>query len=164
MAVEFFLMLINTYGYFGVFLVSLIASAVMFIPISSSVYSLFAGSFLNPLFVGIAGGLGAAIGELTGYGLGFGSNITIKKSKKKWDKILDKTKPLFEKHGGFFIIILFGATPLPDYLAGIFCGAVKYDVKKFFIAMLIGKIFLNIVIAYTGLYGSDFITSFLKGF
>ncbi|OGO02881.1 MAG: hypothetical protein A2Y91_06510 [Chloroflexi bacterium RBG_13_54_8] len=55
------------YGYLGVFLISLLASAtiVAFIPSVPVIFAL--GGILNPFLVGLTAGAGEAIGELTGY-------------------------------------------------------------------------------------------------
>ena len=67
------------YGYIGVFIISLLGSvSVVFpIPYTLIIYLLaFQAPFLNPFFIAVAGGLGAAIGELSGYVLGYyGRNI-----------------------------------------------------------------------------------------
>ena len=64
--------LVHTFGYLGVFLASLIGSATIILPVPSFALVIAAGSQLDPLWVGIISGAGAAIGELTGYGLGYG--------------------------------------------------------------------------------------------
>ena len=55
------------YGYLGVFVISFLASAtvIAFIPSVPTVFAL--GGILNPFFVGLAAGIGEAIGEFTGY-------------------------------------------------------------------------------------------------
>ena len=85
MVLEFFNVLIQTYSYFGVFLVSLIGSASILFPLPSTFVVFFSAPFLDPFLLGLIGGLGAAIGEFTGYGLGIGGRKLI---KKKWKKQL----------------------------------------------------------------------------
>jgi len=145
---------LSTYGYFGIFLISLIGSATIILPIPSAIVIFSAGAFLNPFIVGLLGGIGAAIGEFTGYGIGLGGRRVI---KKKWKRGIDKVEKLFQKYGGFIILIIFAATPLPDDIVGLFCGISKYEIKKFFIAVLIGKIILHLILAYAGFYGISWI-------
>ena len=52
-------------GYTGVFLISIIGAASVFIPIPYTATYYILGTALNPLFIAIAGGLGSALGELT---------------------------------------------------------------------------------------------------
>jgi len=61
----------HQYGYLGVFLISLIGSVsiVLSIPYIPIIYLL--GTFLDPFFIALTGGLGSAIGELSGYFVGY---------------------------------------------------------------------------------------------
>ena len=154
MDLTIFISLIKTYGYVGIFLANFIASATIIIPLPASLAVLYLGHELNPLLVGILAGLGASLGEFTGYALGIGSRKVIERKWKKWIK---KTELLFQKYGGFWIIMIFAATPLPDDIVGIIGGTLKYPIKKFFIASLIGKIILGLILAYAGFYGIGWI-------
>lgn len=160
----FLVWLVNTFGLLGVFLGSLIGSASIFFPVPSFIFVIAAGSLLNPLAVGIAAGLGAAIGEMVGYIIGLGirhGHRKIRKNKKD-NKTIKILREWFQKKKlGFFVVIAFAATPLPDDIVGIFCGIIKYDAKKFFLAMLIGKIALGLVLAYAGFYGLRIADGFL---
>ena len=154
----FFTGLIENYGYFGLFLANMIASSTIIIPLPVSVAVFAAGAFLNPFLVGVSSALGAAIGEFVGYAIGAGGNKII---EKKWKKWIDKTEKLFDKYGGFWIIILFAATPLPDDIVGIVGGTFRYPIKKFFIASFIGKLILNLALAYAGFYGARWVLQYL---
>ncbi len=144
--------LINNFGYLGIFLVGFLGTVSVVLPTPAFVIIFFAAAKFDPLLVGIIAGFGAALGELVGYLVGMGSRkITkIKKTFDVWEK-------RFRKYGGFAIIILFAATPLPDDVTGILCGAMKYDIKKFFLANLIGKIILHLFIAYAGYYSVNWV-------
>ncbi|MFH1445271.1 MAG: VTT domain-containing protein [Nanoarchaeota archaeon] len=146
--------MVETTGYLGVFLVSLIGSASIFFPVPAFIVIFAAGVFLNPWLVGLIAGIGSAIGELTGYLLGFGGR---KVAETKYEKQLEKTKKWVDRRGAFFVIFLFALTPLPDDIAGIIAGVIEYDIKKFFIATLIGKIILSVGIALAGFYGMNWI-------
>jgi membrane protein YqaA with SNARE-associated domain len=154
MVLEIFNVLVSNYGYLGVFLVSLLGSASIIFPVPSTFVVFGAALFLNPLLLGLVGGLGAAIGELTGYILGVGGGKII---KRKWKKDLKKTEKMFQRYGGFFIIVVFAATPLPDDIVGILGGTLRYPLKKFFLATLIGKIILHLLLAYAGFYGINWV-------
>jgi membrane protein DedA with SNARE-associated domain len=172
LGMEFFYGLVYTFGYFGVFFSAFLGSATLFLPTPALLVVFFAGPVLDPLLVGIIAGFGAAVGELIGYGIGYGVNFgsrlfrkknyrSIKKTSdwKKWGK---KGEKWFNKYGGFLLTFIFALTPLPDDVIGLIAGYVKYDIKKYFIACLIGKIILCTAIAYAGYYGIDlFIEYFL---
>ena len=57
--------LIN-FGYLGAFLISLISSLSIFVPIPYTIVIYALGSSLNPLLIALASGFGSAIGEISG--------------------------------------------------------------------------------------------------
>jgi len=167
MVLEFMLGLVSAFGYLGVFLGSLIGSASIFLPVPSFLFVFLAGKLLDPFLVGVIAGIGSAIGELTAYGIGFGfmygkkkmSKHGKKKAGSKWASVVSKW---FRGRYGFVLILVFAATPLPDDVVGLYCGAIKYDIKKFFIATLIGKIALCLALAYAGSYGLGFAVDYFS--
>ncbi len=139
------------WGYLGVFLVSLVGNASITLPVPSFLAVFTAGSLLNPWIVGLAAGIGAALGELTGYVLGVGSRRVL---KSRYEKEIRVAKNIMERYGMFPIIVLFAATPLPDDIVGILAGVIRYDIRKFLMAAIIGKIIMNLGLAWAGFYGS----------
>jgi membrane protein YqaA with SNARE-associated domain len=150
MVFDVFASLVATYGYLGIFLVSLIGSSTIILPLPSAVLIFTSATVLNPFLLAVSAALGCVIGELTGFFIGKGGRSVI---EKRWKKDVKKTEKLFEKYGGFWIILMFAATPLPDDIVGIVAGALKYPLKKFFLASFIGKLILNLILAYGGFYG-----------
>ncbi len=160
MVQEFFLGLLQTYGYLGIFAASLISSASVVLPVPFFIIIPIAVQFLDPLLVGIAAGIGAAIGELTSYLVGVGGNrVASWKKKKGIGKLIEKAEEWYETHGGFFVTFIFAVLPLPFDFVGILCGMMKYDVKKYFIATLLGKLLKYVFLAYAAFYGINFILS-----
>ena len=142
------------YGYLGIFFISLIGATSVIIPIPSSVVIFIlaglrnsAGNFLfEPLFIAVAAGTGAAIGELSGYLVGLGGRRVIgEKYKKKMDILMK----LFQRFGPI-VIFVFALTPLPDDLLFIPLGVMRYKIVNAFIPALLGKFFSNLIIAYAG--------------
>jgi membrane protein DedA with SNARE-associated domain len=175
MMVDFLLGLVYAFGYLGVFLGSLLGSATILLPVPSFILIFVAGSLLNPFAVGIIAGIGSAIGELTSYavgrGLHYGKNKLSDKRKnkpkgreifRKNAKWIKRFNVWFHSKYGFVLIVIFAATPLPDDVLGLYCGAIKYNWKKFFAASLIGKIILSLLIAYAGYYGLEFLAGYLS--
>ncbi len=169
MVLEFLLALVDAFGYLGVFLGSLIGSASIFLPVPSFLFVFLAGKLLDPFWVGIVSGFGSAIGELTAYGVGFGIIYGKKKfskgkktKKKQSNGWTGKVKKWFHGRYGFLVIFIFAATPLPDDVVGLYCGAIKYDIKKYFVATLLGKILLGLLIAYSGFYGLGAFASYFS--
>jgi membrane protein YqaA with SNARE-associated domain len=123
----------------------------IFVPIPSAVviFILGASSTLDPLLIAVAAGAGAAIGEFSGYLIGFGGRRAIgEKYKKKMDFLVK----LFKKFGPI-VIFVFALTPLPDDLLFIPLGVMRYSFLQAFIPALLGKFFSNLIIAYSGRFG-----------
>lgn len=141
-------------SYFGVFLITAIANSTIFIGIAGLTYAviiLAVGLGLNPLLVGILAGLGSATGELIGYLVGFGGTVVIEKYERKTPRIVKKLMGFF-KNIGFLLILIAAALPVPFDFIGILSGMSKYDIRKFYIATIIGRIIRSLLIAY-GFYG-----------
>jgi len=142
--------LVYTFGYLGIFLLGLISSATLFIPTPAFIIVFLIAPTMNPLLLGFFAGLGAAIGEMSGYIIGLGGEHVL---LKKYDKRIRSMERHFERYGSNFIIFLFAATPLPFDLVGLFCGAIKYPFRNFFLATLAGKLVKYWVISFAGYYG-----------
>jgi membrane protein YqaA with SNARE-associated domain len=136
------------FGYLGVFFVSFIGAASIIVPIPYTFVILWlsmSGS-MNPLLLAIAGGTGSAIGEFSGYVLGYyGRNIIGKERQRKMNymvKILNRYGPI--------AIFLFALTPLPDDLLFIPLGILRYSFIKAFIPCFLGKLLMCGILAYGG--------------
>jgi membrane protein YqaA with SNARE-associated domain len=151
---------VTDWGYPGLFLVNFIAAASVVLPVPSFILVFIFGGILNPWLVALVASAGNALGELSGYVIGVGGKKVIERNHRKW---LERTKAWIEKHGIFPIIILFGATPLPDDITGILGGVIKYDWKKFLLAVFIGKMILNLALAWAGFYGTSWVLHYLGG-
>jgi uncharacterized membrane protein YdjX (TVP38/TMEM64 family) len=136
--------LINVFGYFGVFLAELVSSSSIFMPIPGFAATIVAATILNPFIVGILAGLGAAIGELTGYLLGLGGRKIVGVRGE-----FEFVRRLYRRYG-LWTIYFFAATPSPFDVIGILCGLLKIDVRTFFFMTLAGKITSRIMLAITG--------------
>ena len=75
---------------------------------------------------------------------------------------MQNLEKLFQRWGGGFIIFFFGAIPIiPFDVLGLFCGAVKYDIKKFYIASVLGKIVRYSIVAFAGSMGVDWLLNYI---
>jgi uncharacterized membrane protein YdjX (TVP38/TMEM64 family) len=136
---------LEAYGYPGIFLFSLLTNATIILPIPSVVMTSVLGGVLNPFWVAIAAGAGAAIGELSGYLAGFSGRTVLQKNITN-DRIVNWMK----KYGGLTIFFL-AIIPNPAFdLAGIIAGALKMPVQRFFLWCLLGKIIKMLIFAYGG--------------
>ena len=157
--VSWSLSLVNTWGYLGIFLINLLGSATIIFPVPSFAVVFVLGSILNPWLLGFFAALGSAFGEFTGYLAGLGGRSIGEKKLKKWFDIAEKW---VKKHGFFFVIFIFAATPLPMDVIGIFSGAVRYNPKKFFLAVFLGKLIVSWVLAWGGFFGIKWLLNFFS--
>jgi membrane protein DedA with SNARE-associated domain len=141
------------YGYFGIFLISLIGAMAIIFPIPYTVIIFTLGGLsvngawiFEPLLIAVAAGLGSAIGEFSGYLLGVGGRKVI---SKRYKKKMDFLVKLFNRFGPI-TIFLFALTPLPDDLLFIPLGVMRYSLVKAFVPALIGKFCMNLIVAYSG--------------
>ena len=143
------------YGYFGIFLISMLGAMSIFVPIPYTVVIFTLGGLriFDPLWIAVAAGLGAAIGEFSGYVIGFGGRRIISEKQKTKMDFLTK---LFKKFGPI-VIFVFALTPLPDDLLFIPLGVMRYSVLRAFIPALLGKFVSNLIIAYSGYFSLEII-------
>ncbi len=73
---------LQAYGYPGIFLFSILANATILIPVPGVVFTSAMGAIFNPLWVSMAAGAGAAIGELSGYLAGFSGQAVVENSER----------------------------------------------------------------------------------
>lgn len=145
--------LAQQYGYFGIFLISLIGALSVFFPIPYTVVIFTLGGLkvgeawvFEPLWIAVAAGTGSAVGELSGYLLGLGGRKVISGKYKRRMELLVK---FFNKFGPV-AIFLFALTPLPDDLLFIPLGVMRYSIVKTLVPAFIGKFFMNLIVAYSG--------------
>lgn len=133
-------------GYPGISLLSFIGASSVIIPIPYTVILLGIAPAFNPLLLATAAGLGAAGGELVGYGLGYiGRHVVGKKRRRQLDAMLS----IFERFG-VPAVFIFALTPLPDDLLFIPLGLMHYSLWKAFAACAAGKFAMSFIIAYVG--------------
>ena len=150
--VRFVLYFHSNYGdlgvYVAIFLISIIGnvSVIMPVPYIIALAILVVVLPINPLFVGVAAGFGASIGELSAWLLGRGTSEMIEDTS--YGKRLDSLAKLVKKGYGIPLIIFFAATPLPDDLLLIVLGMVNYNIGYALVACFIGKVLLAVGIAY----------------
>ena len=150
---DWMLQFAHQFGYLGVFVISFIGSVSVIFPIPYTLVIFFLGSVLDPFFVAVSGGLGAALGEFSGYALGYyGRTVVNKERRRKMDYMVK----LFDRYGPV-TIFLFALTPLPDDLLFIPLGVMRYPFLKAFIPSLLGKMLMTFILAYSGQQSIDLI-------
>lgn len=152
------------YGYFGIFLISLVGALSIFFPIPYTVVIFTLGGLktggswvFEPAWIALAAGIGSAIGEFSGYLLGFGGRKAISERYKKKMRFLMR---VFDRFGPI-VIFFFALTPLPDDLLFIPLGVIRYSLIRAFIPAFVGKVCMNFIVAYGGRFSIQVIRDFL---
>jgi membrane protein DedA with SNARE-associated domain len=155
-----------TFGYSGVFLANLASTATVFIPVPGltaigQALILQQGDILNPVLVGLLGGTGMALGEVTAYVAGtVGSGVVQDeniKAPKRVRRLVETVVHWVDwlmDHYGFATLLVLSAIPNPTFeLAGITAGASRMNFWRFMIAVLIGKNIRGLTLAFLGANG-----------
>jgi len=133
------------YGYLGVFVVSLILNATVIVPVSAmAIIASMGGAMPFPFLVGVIGGIGAAIGEMTGYVAGRAGRDLLAKNK-----IYIRVERWVQRWGMVAVFVL-SIFPFLFDIVGIIAGATRMPFWKFFIACLFGRMILYVAVAYIG--------------
>jgi uncharacterized membrane protein YdjX (TVP38/TMEM64 family) len=126
--------------------VNLISSASLFLPIPGFAMVFALGNFLNPWLLGIISGLGAALGETTGYFAGLGGRAMLEDSP--WYQRFHKWISRY----GMVALIVLAASPNPFFdMGGLIAGATGMPLWQFVAATWIGKSIRFTVLAVTGM-------------
>lgn len=146
---------LTQYGYIGIFFITLIANATVFLPIPGVAVVFAMGGIFHPFLIAIFAGCGAATGELSGYLVGFSGQGLAERSKLYF-RILEWMKT-HQRWVGWFILI-FAAIPNPFFdAAGIAAGTLRMPVWRFMIFCTAGSILKMLAFAYAGNTGAGWL-------
>jgi uncharacterized membrane protein YdjX (TVP38/TMEM64 family) len=149
---------IGVLGYPGAFIISLLSSATVLLPAPGLLIVISLGTRLNPFLIALAGGLGAALGELSSYAAGYSAQAVIENKK-----IYKRMVGWMEKNGPLTVLIL-AAIPNPFFdITGIAAGALKMKIRDYFIWALLGNIIkmLILTLAASGLFSLPFLNKLI---
>ena len=141
----------GNWGYIGVVIAEFANSAVLIIPTPAPAYTFTMGALLNPVIIGIVGGLAATAGEMIGYYLGVRGQTIAQRGR-----LYNRVQELTLRFGGA-ALFTFAALPVPFDVAGVWAGATRYPLAKFVTIVAIGKIVKVTTVAMTGYYGVQWI-------
>lgn len=154
---------LKSWGYAGLFLINLIGAASILLP-SPAVASVFGGGALLDdllgvpafIWVGLIAGLGEALGEFSGYAAGYGGRIVFV-NRPEYKRV----HGWMERHGTV-IMFLLSVFPNPLFdIAGVAAGAVRMPIRRFFLAVLSGKIIKDLYLAAIGGLGATILTDLI---
>lgn len=146
--------ILRAFGYPGIFLLSLMANATILLPAPGLAIVFGAGTLqaLNPLGVGVAAGLGATLGELSGYMAGFSGQAIIE------NRNLYNQMVTWMRRYGPIVVVVLAFLPLPLFdLAGVAAGALRMPVLHFLGFCALGKTAKMILVALAGVYAREWL-------
>lgn len=145
---------LKNYVYGGAFLVSLVGNATIILPgavlllltnISIVLYP--STGLFGLILVGLAGGAGAAIGEMTGYMVGYSGRGVMENNK------LYLRMVRWVRRWGVLAVFVISLVPLFFDLVGIAAGAFRLPLWKFVLFIWLGRAILYIGVALAGVLG-----------
>lgn len=155
---------VEGFGYFGVFITNLASTATFFVPVpglTAAAQALIikeAADARLPWLVGVAGGLGMAIGEITAY---YGGLLGAEMMRGRdlpgprrfhatIERVVRGINWLMQRWGMATLFVL-SAVPNPFFeVAGLTAGSVRMPFRRFMGAVTAGKIVRGILLAYLG--------------
>lgn len=144
------------WGIPGIFVLSLLASSTVIVPVPGFILACTMAPIFPPFWVAIASGLGAGLGEITGYVAGFSGQIVLE-GNPRYFRLVD-----WMKKYGVWAILFFAFIPNPAFdIAGITAGTLKMPVGKFLVFCITGKIVRMMLISYACFSGLAWIQKLL---
>jgi membrane protein YqaA with SNARE-associated domain len=153
-------------GYPGTFIVSLVGSAAVFIevPFAGVPFVLgglregVTGPFIfDPWLLGLLSGIGATVGDMTSYVLGyFGRKIIDESNTRGFSKFVEdypRATPI--------AVFILAATPLPTDPAIVALGVARYSWWKLFMPCLVGETIFLTMVSWGGRLSLDWILGIL---
>ena len=148
---------IEASGYIGVLLLTFFASSSIVLPLPGVLGVFVAGGLLNPLLVSLVGGIGFALGEVTGYLIGFSGRGAMEKVR------FYATVTEWVRRRGWLVVIVASVIPNPFFdIVGIAAGGLRMPLWRFLLFTGIGKTIKSLAFAYGGHYGLAWVLSFMR--
>ncbi len=137
------------YGYLGAFIISLTLNATVILPAGNILIISVFGAIpaLSPVVVGLVGGAGAAIGEISGYMAGYSGRGFAQRSK-----MYNRVEGWMRRWGTLTIFVM-SVVPFIFDLAGIAAGVLRFPFWKFFLLCWLGRTLLYVGVALAGAWG-----------
>ena len=135
-------------GYPSVLFLSFLSSAAMVLPVPALASVCGLSLLLNPVYLGLLGGIGETVGELSGYAVGYGGKGFVER-RGFYDTAKD-----WMAHRGTLILFLVSLIPNPVFdVVGIAAGATRFPLTRFLVTVWIGKSIKAVTVAYGCFYG-----------
>ena len=149
---------LGNYGYLGAFLIGLVTSATVIVPVPGIVALFAIGASLNPVLVGLVGAAGGILGEITGFMVGHEGHELVQHPGQLYLRLEN-----WMRRWGSWAVFAIAAAPLPLFdIAGIISGALGYPLWKFLLIGWAGKSIKFVILVVAGAWGWEALLRFIS--
>lgn len=149
---------ISEVGYIGIFIIGLVGSATVVLPMPAILAIYVGGATLNPAIVAVVAGLAEALGETTGYLLGF-SGVGLVEKHRLYERIRR-----WMSRRGTVVLCVMAAVPNPLFdVVGLVAGSLRFPLWRFLVSVSIGKMIKNTMVAYAGAWSLPWLHELYQG-
>jgi membrane protein YqaA with SNARE-associated domain len=146
----------EAWGIPGIFLLSILASSTVIVPVPGFVLACTMSPIFSPVWVALATGVGAGLGEVTGYLAGYSGQVVLA-GRPSYERLVT----WMQKYGGWAVLLL-AFIPNPAFdMAGITAGTLKMPLAKFLLFCALGKTLRMALIALTCASGIPWLKSII---
>jgi uncharacterized membrane protein YdjX (TVP38/TMEM64 family) len=140
----------ESYGYLGVFLISLVSNATVILPVPGILVVFPLAVTYNPVLIGLVGATGGVIGESTAYLAGYSGRGMVRTGR-----MYNRVEGWMKRWGAWAIFIFAVAPFLLFDVAGMVAGALRFPFWKFILVAWVGKSLKYIILMLTMTWGWD---------
>ncbi len=146
---------LETYGYFGVFVISVLGGATIIVPVPMlAVVFALGGVMKYPVLVGVAAGLGETLGALTIYMTGYsGGTALINSNHGKIQAVYSRLVRWMRLRGSLLLFVLAAVLNPFFYPAALTAGALRFGIRRYFFICWAGKTIKGMTVAFAGYWG-----------
>jgi membrane protein YqaA with SNARE-associated domain len=139
----------QTLGLLGILIINFFSSATFFVSGPAFLTVIAGGSIYHPILVGLTAALGTALGDIVSFFFGYSTrHLALVKLEKR---LLFRVFEDFFKLHGNWILFLMALIPNPFFdAAGLVAGIFKFDIKRYFIIVFVGRLVRFLLLAYIG--------------
>jgi len=146
------------YGYIGAFFIGVLGGATILAPIPMTPLVFALGTVIRPSFAPYLGpvfvGLGETIGGLFIYMTGYGGGTTLFNSThNRIQAVYSRLLRWVERRGSLTLFTLSAVINPFFYPAALAAGALRFDIRRYFLVCWIGKTIKGISVATAGYWG-----------
>ena len=137
---------LGNWGYVGAFVINGISSASVVLPAPGGAIVLLMAKDYNPLLLGIAAGLGGALGSLTAYLVGVHAQSAL-----QGRRLYSRAHRLMHRFGSVILILATLMPISPGDFVGVLAGATRYPIRKYLIYVTIASVIKMTVMVYAAI-------------